>query len=101
MKALNLIPIQRRVAKQRRMHVRRCITICVAGGVLSTLACVATFAFSSGEDPTLQARLDRVEKDLAAATRSSEAAAAELNGVEMTLRATRAIADQPDWSLLL
>ncbi len=100
MKYVNLIPAHRLVARQRRRHVRRCVVGCAAWAVAST--CVAVGALTLGRPATgdLDTRLGRTTKEAEVAVVSLSAARADLASANSTLRATRAVADQPDWSAL-
>jgi hypothetical protein len=113
MKPVNLIPARRLIARQRLRHVRRCVVICsswafvVAGvcalgqGLVPSSAAGSDAPGIEGSPASLPARLERAAKDVDAAQLNAAAAREDLANAQATLRATRAIADQPDWSTLL
>ena len=101
MKRVNLIPVQRRLAKQRRTYIRRCVAACAAWAFVAAGAGVATHLTWGRIDPTLEPRLQRAAQSIETADRTLAAVQADLAAARSTLRATQAIADQPDWSILL
>lgn len=99
--AVNLVPAARLRARRRRRHVRRCAAGCsiyAAAALAAALACRGVWGRADASLPIrlsdAAAAAQRVAKDVAAVR-------AELDAHSATLRATRSIADQPDWSLLL
>jgi hypothetical protein len=103
MKPVNLIPARRIIAKQRRRHVRRCVVICSTWAFVVSAVCVAGQGLTpavAGEG-NLAERLERAARDIEANEQLVAAARDELAAAQATLRATRSIADQPDWSALL
>jgi hypothetical protein len=107
MKPVNLIPVRRLIARQRQRHVRRCIVICSSWAFVIAGVCALGQGVVpgpvNGENGTapLPLRLERAGKELEVAQQNAAAAREELANAQGTLRATRAIADQPDWSTLL
>ncbi len=112
MKPVNLIPARRLIARQRQRHVRRCVVICAAWGLVVIGVCALGLGAVPGinvggggggvnDNAALPTRLERSARELEAAQQTAAAARDELAGAQATLRATRAIADQPDWSTLL
>ena len=104
MKAVNLIPVRRILARQRRRHVRRCTVTCAtwAGVVLGL--CVVGQGLGPGGvqgSDVLSDRMDKVVREIETQEQALTVARAELSSAQATLRATRAIANQPDWSVLL
>ena len=100
MQRVNLIPTHRRLARQRRTHVRRCVVACAAWAVITVAVTAGSYALWP-EDPVVRDRLDRAERDMTALSTAADAARADLTAAQTTLRAARAIANQPDWSLLM
>jgi hypothetical protein len=107
MKPVNLIPARRLIARQRQRHVRRCIVICsswafvVAGVCAVGLGVVPGGGVGEAGAAALPERLERAVKDVESGQQLITAAREELAGAQATLRATRSIADQPNWSTLL
>ena len=102
MKSVNLIPAPRIVAKQRRVHVRRCAAGCAVWGVLSVIAAgVAHATWRPANDPLAGERLAAVMGDIERTERAITATRVQLAAAQSTLRANEAIASQPDWSVLL
>jgi len=107
MKPVNLIPTRRLIARQRQRHVRRCVVICASWAFVIAGVCalgqgvVPSPSEGDGGTAGLPTRLERAGKELEVAQHNATSARDELAGVQATLRATRAIADQPDWSTLL
>jgi hypothetical protein len=115
MTPVNLIPARRLIARERQRHARRCIVICSSWALVMAGVCVlgrgmvpvTADAFVSGSGDgngvatSLPARLERAAKDVEAGQQTVAAAREELAAAQATLRATRSIANQPDWSTLL
>ncbi len=101
MMRVNLIPAERRLARERRLRVRNWAVACA--GYAMALAVVYACCFMSwhvGPDG-LDAELAAVSAEAAELSRSLAAAESELSEAQDVLDSTRGIAKQPDWSLLL
>src|SRR3954454_17334622 len=102
MKSVNLIPAPRRVAKLRRIHLRRCAVACAGWAVLCAVAAASSHAlWRNPEDMQAEDRYATVSEDIERTDRAIAAVRAQLAAAQSTLRAHEAIADQPDWSVLL
>lgn len=102
MKSVNLIPAPRQVAKRRRVHLRRCAAMCAAWAVLLVVAAVAIRVVWGGDgDAQAGDRLAAVSDDIARTERAMAETRNQLAAAQSTLRAHEAIANQPDWSILL
>lgn len=101
MKSINLIPSPRREARRRARQRRRCAIGCAAYAAVLSAACSAAWGVWDQRDPGTDGRLG----DLAGQIRRTEAkvaaARAEFAAVQSQLQASRIVAGQPDWSLLL
>ena len=98
MKTINLIPAPRLQARRRRVHRLRCAAGCLAyAGVLS-IATAVSHAVLETADPQLQNRLTAVGLTIDQTSRSIAATRGQLDAAQSTLRASRSIAEQPDWS---
>jgi len=102
MKSVNLIPAPRLVAKRRRVHLRRCAAGCAVWAVMSVIAAGATQAmWRTAADPQAEERLALVADEIERTDRAIAATRAQLAAAQSTLRAKEAIANQPDWGVLL
>src|SRR4051812_37846292 len=102
MNSVNLIPAPRLAAQKRRVHLRRCAAACCAWAVASALAAGAAHAmWRQAEDPQSDERLSVVSDDIERTERAIAGAKLKLAAAQSTLRANEAIANQPDWSILL
>ena len=102
MNSVNLIPAPRLAAKRRRVHMRRCAVACAAWAVVSVVAAgVAHAMCRQADDPQADERLAAVADEIARTERAIVAVKVQLAAAQSTLRANEAIANQPDWSVLL
>jgi hypothetical protein len=102
MKSVNLIPAPRLVAKRRRVHLRRCAAGCAVWAVMSVIAAGATQAmWRTAADPQAEERLAIVADEIDRTDRAIAATRTQLAAAQSTLRAKEAIANQPDWGVLL
>jgi hypothetical protein len=105
MKAVNLIPARRIVARQRLRHVRRAIAACWSWTILIIGVCAAGQSVGpasfGGDSANLDSKLEKAARELEAGQQTLTTVREELSGLQATLRATRGIANQPDWSILL
>jgi hypothetical protein len=101
MQAVNLIPTFRRDAKQRRRLLRWCIAGCTAYAVAALAAAGSCRAVWGGDDPALDAQLAAADQAIDRSTTNLGAVNAELAETRAVDAASRHIAGQPDWSLLL
>ena len=101
MNLINLVPVHRREARVRRIWRGRCIVICVAYSVLILALTTTAYALISRGNDIIPGRLAEAAEE---ENRVSTALAKTLETLEQKesqLRASRAIAGQPDWSELL
>jgi len=102
MKSVNLIPNHRRASKCRRAHLRRCAVGCAIWGVLSLGAAGMCHAlWGSGSSSEAEDRLAKVLEDIQRTDRAIASVRKDLETAQSALRANQAIANQPDWSILL
>jgi hypothetical protein len=101
MKTINLIPAPRLQARHRRLQLLRCAAGCVAYAGALGVATVICQAVLEKSDPQVQNRLTAVGLTIDHTTRSIASTRSELDAAMSTLRASRSIAEQPDWSGLL
>ena len=98
---VNLIPAYRHEARRRRSRGRRWVAACVmyaAALVFGYGICQATLG---GEDPRLIEELTASREDVTRADATAARLRPELAEAQAKLDATRAVALQPDWSILL
>ena len=104
MKPVNLIPARRIIARQRQRHVRRSVVVCSTWAFVIAGVCTAGQGLVPGGavagEGSLAERLDRAARDVETNEQLVTSARDELAAAQATLRATRSIADQPDWSAL-
>jgi hypothetical protein len=101
MKTINLIPAPRMQTRRRRVHRLRCAAGCVAYAGVLGVATAVCHAVLEKSDPQLQNRLTAVGLTIDQTSRSIASTRTELDAAQSTLRASRSIAEQPDWSALL
>lgn len=101
MTGINLIPVHRILAMQRRIRVRlwmRIDSICI-GGLL--IICAVVTAVFDQSVANVADELAFLEEKVANVNRSIGALRPQLSEVKLTLEASRAVQKQPDWSVLL
>ena len=98
---INLIPAPRRAAMFRRRHWRRCAAACAAWAALSLLAGGASHVVWRGADGRTDERLAKVAEEMRQTDHAIASVQAELATARAALRSNQAIANQPDWSILL
>lgn len=101
MKTINLIPAPRMQARRRRVQRLRCAAGCLAYAGALGVATAASHAVLETGDPQVQNRVTALGLTIDQTTRSVAATRAQLDAAQSTLRASRSIAEQPDWSGLL
>jgi hypothetical protein len=98
---VNLIPAYRHEARRRRTRGRRWVVACVmyaATLVFGYGICQATLG---GDDPRLIEELTASREEVSRADATAARLRPELAEAQAKLDATRAVALQPDWSILL
>lgn len=101
MKSVNLIPAARLNARRRRAHVRRCIAGCSGYAALALAAGLTCHGVWGRADESLPVRLADAQAVVERSAHDLAATTADLDAAQSTLRASRSIAEQPDWSLLM
>ena len=101
MNGINLIPAPRRLARQRRAHLRCCVAGCVAWTVMSVAAAALAHVVWHARDPEAAGRLATVNDEIQRTERVIAGLRAQLAVAQSTLRGNQAIVLQPDWSILL
>ncbi len=101
MPGVNLIPVHRRAGRRRRQRVRRWISICSACALAAGVGIAACrFACGPGERAVAEG-LDKTAGRVALARQQIAELKQQLFESQRLLAASRVLADQPDWSLLL
>jgi Tfp pilus assembly protein PilN len=98
---VNLIPEYRHEARRRRARGRRWMAACVlyaSALVFGYGICQATFG---GSDPRLAEDLQTMQQDVSSGESTLARLKPELAEAQAKLDATRAVALQPDWSILM
>jgi hypothetical protein len=101
MKSVNLIPAARLSARRRRAHAKRCIAGCSLYAVLAMAAELACRGIWGQADASLPVRLADAQAVVERSARDLAATRADMDAAQSTLRASRSIAEQPDWSVLM
>lgn len=101
MRDVNLIPARRRDAKRWRAHIRWCAVGCSAYAVLATAVAGLAWNAWAGEDPAIRQETAHIDEEIHRNQQELTQASAKLSADQQMLSATRQIAGQPDWSLLL
>lgn len=102
MHRINLIPEPRRQARQRRARCRSWVAIGLGYSALVVALCLWQRGLGTGVDVRVQAdELTRHDAELIQIQASQSTLRPQLAEQGLVLAASRSIADQPDWSLLL
>lgn len=101
MNGVNFIPRQRREAASHRARLRAW----ALGASAYALLCLVAFAVSGtvdvAEDPAVAAELTQLPGQIDASQRALNSLQMQLDDAQARLDAARAVAHQPDWSVLL
>ena len=101
MNAVNLIPAHRRDAQHRRRRVRIWIGLCAVYGLLLTVGYGACYAKWGGGGDDLDQQLIHTQTQIDSADMTIQRLGTQLTEVRMEMEAVQAVAEQPDWSVLL
>jgi hypothetical protein len=97
----NLIPIPRRLARQRRSRVRKWVTVCTVYCVMLVAAYGALHAVWGHSGDVLEQDVVMVAGDITATEKEMKLVQPKLTDARLTLDASRGVGSQPDWSVLL
>lgn len=98
---INLVPEHRRRFRRRQRMLRWCVGGCSAYALLLVGGCVLLAVLWKPHGGATDADVERVLSEGEATKRQIDLLNHQLAAARNTLRVTRQIADQPDWSLLL
>lgn len=101
MPSVNLIPQHRREAKRRRCRVRLWAGVVGVYALLLLVGVAAAHGPWGGPDQSVARDLREANESVRMAQEEIGALAPELEEARLSLRASRAVAIQPDWSVLL
>ena len=101
MTGVNLIPAYRSDTRKRRRRLRRWAALCLGYCVLLGAAYGLCDALFGSDHRALAGEFGKAAQQIAKANRQIQGLQKELAENERLLSANRALADQPDWSLLL
>ena len=101
MNAINLIPRARMEARRRRARWVRCFAVCGAYAVLLLGLCALSRLAYVKVDPTVKEKLVESATEVERAGKAIVAVKEQLALADATLRASRSISEQPDWSALM
>ena len=101
MNGVNFIPRQRRDASSRRARCRAWTIGASAYALLCVVAFAASGAIDVADDPTVASDLAQLPARIDASQRALTTLRAQLAEAQARLNAARAVAQQPDWSVLL
>jgi hypothetical protein len=96
----NLIPIPRRLARQRRTRVRRWVTACTAYSVVLVVVYGALQAMWGAGDH-VEHDVQTVVNEITATERDVKQVQPRLSEATLTRDASREVSVQPNWSVLL
>lgn len=97
----NLIPIPRRMARQRHHRIRRWVSICSAYCVLLVVAYGTLQAMWGRGDQIIEHDVSRLTQEIAQTDMEMKTVAPKLQEARLTLAASMAVGSQPNWSILL
>lgn len=99
--AVNFIPSHRLQAKRRRVCLRRWTVFCIAHALHLIIVVLCARFIMMGGSNTVQAALSQITQEIAESQNAVTATNLKLAEARQTLAANRAVAQHPDWSLLL
>lgn len=98
---VNLVPMARRYARRRRVWIRFWMTVCVLYMALWLVAFLTAQLTLVSDDRELRMKFDEVYAEVEEAKKEAATLRARISGETSRLQASRAVGEQPDWSLLL
>ena len=101
MNGVNFIPRQRRQASARRARLRAWTIGAAAYALLCVVAIAVSGTIDVAEDPAVAMDLAQLPAQIDSSQRSLTTLKAQLAEAQAKLDAARAVAHQPDWSVLL
>lgn len=101
MKSVNLIPAPRLATRRCRAHRNLCVVACAAYAAMAVGVCLGARVVWGDIEGSLVHKLGGAAAEVDRAAKAIEAAKADLGVAEATLRSSRSITEQPDWSALL
>lgn len=101
MKGVNLIPAYRRERKHRRLRKRGWIVCCTGYAAALVAACAVARAAWLPDTKDMARDLAKASKQVAELEQASASARGKLAEANAMLQTVRAVAEQPDWSILL
>lgn len=99
--SVNLIPARRRDARRRHVRVRRWITGCCAYALVLSAGFGSWRGAWSVEQRDLTRELAQLGNEIAQSQQATAALRLAAGAAGRSLESNRAVADQPDWSVLL
>lgn len=97
----NLIPMHRRVARKKRVRTQCWIGTWISYSAVLVAGTLAIRAATSGDESALAVRLDVKTGAINIATQALSQVEKELQEAAQQLVTSKAIGNQPDWSILL
>ncbi len=97
----NLIPIPRRMARQRHHRIRRWVSICSVYCALLVAAYGTLQAMWGRGDQIIEHDVSRLMQEIAQTDQEMKTVAPKLQEARLTLAASMAVGSQPNWSILL
>lgn len=101
MKGVNLIPQSLRAARSRRRRMRRWTLACAAYGAALLMSCAVIRGLWSSDSRTLNSDIAATAHRIDDANRMIAGLRVQVADLQEKSRTSTAIADQPDWSILL
>jgi Tfp pilus assembly protein PilN len=101
MNGVNFIPRARRELAERRRRVRTWASGVAAYALLGAVVLAASGTGAVVEDPSVAQKLAQLPGEIDASRRALTNLKAQLTEAQAKLDAARAVAEQPDWSVLL
>ncbi len=102
MLAVNLIPVHRKLKRQRAVRVSRWLAICVLYTGSVVMFCIASSArpqVSNRKD--LEAQIQTVNNEIETTKQDIEQLRQKVDAAERAVEASEAVGPQPNWSILL
>src|SRR4051794_373576 len=97
MRPINLIPAARIEQRRRRALHRRCAVGCTAYAIAALAGGIACHVVWGSPKPHLAEWLDETANKVSGTEKTIAAVRLDLEATQQTLRASKAISEQPDW----
>lgn len=99
--SVNFVPAPRRISRKRQACIKLWIAITCAYSVVLALVFVVYQSMAGSAVENVDNELAQVSRDIQSTNKQISDVTPSLNESRLTLQASRAVGNQPDWSVLL